>query len=59
MTTIVPESASDESDGGCLPASKPMSGAKITKAIANMGKVIVIDGGFVFASIVVRYSVLN
>ncbi|MGA7386871.1 MAG: hypothetical protein WA322_24890 [Pseudolabrys sp.] len=56
MTIIAPESVSDESDGGCTPASKPMNGAKITKAIANIGKAIVVDGGFVLVSIVVQYS---
>jgi hypothetical protein len=38
---------SDESDGGCALASKPMNGAKITNAIARMGKTIVINGSFV------------
>ncbi|MGC1092902.1 MAG: hypothetical protein WA905_09230 [Pseudolabrys sp.] len=59
MTIIAADSMSDEGDGGCTPASKPMRGAKMTKAIANMGKAIVVDGGFVLASIVVLYSVLN
>jgi len=56
MTVIAPESVSDDSDGGCAPASKPMNGAKKTNAIAKIGNAIVVAGGLVFAVIVFSNS---
>ena len=53
MTTIATESATDEVDGGCAPASKPINGAKKINAIAKAGKTIAVGGCWlVFAAIV-------
>src|SRR5262249_42985101 len=57
MPTITAESTSDKSDGGCVPASKPMNGTKRTNAIARMGNTIAITCGFVFAVIASQNSV--
>jgi hypothetical protein len=51
MTTIAEESESENGVGGCAPASKPMTGAKTTNAIARMGNAIVVEGGCVSAAI--------
>jgi hypothetical protein len=50
MTTIAAESESENGVGGCAPASKPMTGANNTNAIARKGKAIVVDGGVAFAA---------
>jgi len=51
MTTIAADSESEKGEGGRAPASKPMTGANNTNAIARKGKAIVVDGGIAFAAI--------
>jgi hypothetical protein len=54
MTIIATESAIDDGEGGCLPASKPINGATRTKATARTGNTIAVVGCFVIAGIVLR-----